>query len=141
MDAVQNTTEAPQGFASVDLSKAAAQGYQAGYRDGYDAALRAVLAHAPTHKAPDIRRPVEQRPQAKACYAALLDMATQGEPVTRSEWHAECARRGMVAHPHSGASGLDRSKAAAVFRARMSELREAGWIDVNGESIAPRHFD
>ena len=78
------------------------------------------------------------RPVARAQFDALLTAAA-GSPqpgkTTRAAWYAECVRVGLARPVPPDANGKDRDQIEKPFRARMSDLKVAGWIWVDGETV------
>lgn len=77
------------------------------------------------------------KPAAIAQHEALVAvLVRKGAPAaTRAEWYAECVQRGLHTAVPDGASGTTRGSLMANFRARMSELVTAHWIQVSGEAV------
>ena len=78
------------------------------------------------------------KPSTRAQYEALMTLlslpgATGG--VTREAWYLECVRQGLHGPIPADANGRDRGRITGAFRASMSDLKVAGWIDVNGENV------
>ena len=78
------------------------------------------------------------KPAARARYEVLMLLLSKPGAtgsVTRTEWYLACVSQALEAPIPPDANGRDRDRIVKGFRARMSELREAGWIDVNGETV------
>jgi hypothetical protein len=87
----------------------------------------------------DAPKPVEVKisPNAEARYKALLNVlkAKNESGCVKDEWYAECVRLGYDTAIPADASGTLRDQLTKTFRARMSDLAIAKWIQVNGEAV------
>ena len=72
--------------------------------------------------------------QYKALHDALVKAGTQGQ-ATKEEWYAECVRLALAQPVPAKAGWKDRARIEGAFRARMSELKVAGWIGVDGDLV------
>lgn len=85
----------------------------------------------------------ELKPAAEAHYRALQAAvgasAAAGSAiigaVTREAWYAECVRQGLADAIPAGAGWRDRDRMTKTFRARLAELKAAGWIEVQGDLV------
>lgn len=84
------------------------------------------------------REAVKLSPAARAFYGALTDaLAVSSTPgrVTRDQWHAECARLGLLDPIHPGDSRTKKEDSRKKLRKYISEFKILGLIGVNGEEI------
>jgi hypothetical protein len=85
-------------------------------------------------------RPVKAKvsPAAVAMHHALLDAlvitTTPGE-TTRDAWHAEAARLGLLEELREADDRKARERKRARLRKHLAELKVAGWIGVDGETV------
>jgi AAA domain len=85
-----------------------------------------------------VRKVSRVGPAARAQYDALSDaLVVSPKPgqTTKAAWYAECVRLGLADAVPSDATGRERDQKMKSFRARLSELKVAGWIGVNGDDI------
>jgi hypothetical protein len=78
------------------------------------------------------------KPQAIAQYRALQDalvVSLMPGRTTRDNWYAECVRLGICDAIPPGADWKVKADVQKGFRARLSELKIANWIGVDGESV------
>jgi hypothetical protein len=78
------------------------------------------------------------KPAARAYYNALLDsLAVTLTPgrTTRSAWYAECVRLGLTEAIRAEDNYREKERKLKPFRARMSELKIAEWIGVEGDTV------
>jgi hypothetical protein len=77
-------------------------------------------------------------PAALAMHRALLDAlaisATPGE-TTRDEWYAEASRLGLLDPMHESDGRDAKGRKRAKLRKSLAELKVAGWIGVDGETV------
>jgi hypothetical protein len=92
----------------------------------------------PVDQQGDDRKLTPLRPAAMAQYNALVDALvvspTPGQ-TTKAAWYAECVRLGLAQAVPPGAIGRERDHKMKAFRSRLSELKVAGWIGCDGETI------
>jgi hypothetical protein len=78
------------------------------------------------------------KPAAIKQYRALQDVLkialTPGR-TTKAAWFSECVRRGLYEQIPASASCRERDMKTKAFRARLSDLKIARWIGVDGEIV------
>lgn len=77
-------------------------------------------------------------PICQAFYSALHDalvITTTPGRTTRTAWFAECVRTGLATHAPPEANWRERDRLLKPFRKYISELKAAGLIGVDGESV------
>ena len=81
---------------------------------------------------------VRLSPMCAAFYAAFTDAlsitSTPGT-TTRAAWYAECVRTGIADEVPTGVDWRERTRRQSSFRKYVAELKAAGLIGVNGETI------
>ena len=85
-----------------------------------------------------IRAAEKVKPAAEAQYSALLTVVGEASTtgaVTRTAWYTECVRQGLAQPVPAAAGWRDRDRVEKAFRARMSELKVAGWIAIDGDNV------
>jgi hypothetical protein len=84
-------------------------------------------------------KPAPLRPGARAQYDALMDALAASPPpgrtTTRDVWYAECVRLGLADAIAAKDTPAAREKKTGTFRAYLSQLKIAGWIGVDGETV------
>jgi hypothetical protein len=85
-------------------------------------------------------KPVKAKvaPMALEFHRALLDaLACSSTPgqVTRDDWYREAARLGLVDEPDASDSHAKRDTKRKRLRKYIGELKAAGWIGVDGETV------
>ena len=73
-----------------------------------------------------------------AFHAAFTDaLAITSTPgtTTRAAWYAECVRTGIAEEVPTGVDWRERDRRQSSFRKYVAELKAAGLIGVNGETV------
>jgi hypothetical protein len=77
-------------------------------------------------------------PVALTFYRALLDALaiaeTPGE-TTRTSWYGECVRLGLLDPINDADTHQQRERKAAKLRKYLAELKVAGWVSADGETV------
>jgi hypothetical protein len=77
-------------------------------------------------------------PMCEQFHRALIDavaLSATGDQATRDAWFDECARLGLVAPLLPADSHAQRERKRGRLRKYMAELKAAGWIGVDGETV------
>jgi hypothetical protein len=83
-------------------------------------------------------------PTALAFHRALLAAAASSlipSETTRTAWYAECVRLGLVDPLSDDDSRAGKDRKLSKHRKYLSELKVAGWIEVDGETVRMRRMD
>ena len=89
----------------------------------------------------DDDKPVRQAtvsPSARRYYRALINALSRVEKsgvVSRTDWYAECVSLGLVDAITGNDSHRDRERQRAKFRKYVNELRNSGWIRIDGNTV------